>query len=113
MVDATFVHNGDTVLYVPAADVAAGDMIRIGSFLGIAHVPIPAGTYGALRTHGVYDVRKAADASTGVMFALGDQVFWDTTNHQAVTTSGSTTVLLGVCVEAAAKEDGHVRVRIG
>ena len=86
--DARYVQRGDAVDYTPMADVAAGDVVALGTkFFGVAKLDIKAGELGALALTGVYEMTKAA----GVAFALGSEVAWDRTNKKAVApgTSGS------------------------
>jgi len=53
---ATFVHDGNTIDYTPATDVAAGDVVVQGELIGVAKVPIPADKLGALAVTGVFDL---------------------------------------------------------
>lgn len=46
--------EGKYLDYTPVADVAAGQAVKIGSWVGIADNAIPANTKGALRFRGVY-----------------------------------------------------------
>lgn len=46
--------EGKYMDYTPVADVAAGQAVKIGSWVGIADNPIPANTKGALRFRGIY-----------------------------------------------------------
>ena len=82
MAEATFVHDGDAVDYTPAADVAAGEVVVQDTLVGVAKVPIPAGTLGALAVRGVFDVAK--DGAT--VFSAGQLVYWDDTSDLAVDT---------------------------
>ena len=41
---AIFVYEGKSIDYVPAADVAAGDVVVIGDIVGVAQFDIPEGT---------------------------------------------------------------------
>lgn len=105
-----FVQDGKSLNYTPGTDVSAGDIVIRGGtdglLLGIAKLDIPAHTPGALATEGVYEVVKGASVS----FATGAPVYWDDTNHIAV--SGTTgTVYIGKAVEAATATAASVAVQ--
>ncbi|MGL6193788.1 MAG: DUF2190 family protein [Thermoguttaceae bacterium] len=106
--NAIFRHRGITIDYTPTADVTAGDIVSEGGINGVANNDIPANTLGALAVVGVFDVEK----KTGDAFAFGDTVNWDKVNKQALKTTGSNIVKLGVAVEAAIGTDPVVRVRL-
>lgn len=83
-------HAGETILYTPGADVAAGDVVVQGSMAGIALRAIPANTQGALTIEGSFIFPKAA--SDGGM-AVGTLAYWDATNHVATATASGNTYL--------------------
>jgi predicted RecA/RadA family phage recombinase len=56
MAQAIFVHDGGTIDYTPATNVAAGDVVVQGDLVGVAKLDIPAGQLGALAVEGVFDV---------------------------------------------------------
>lgn len=103
----TFVHDGSSIDYTPAADVAAGDVVVQEDLVGVAKVPIAAGKPGALAVEGVFDFPKAA----GSAIAAGATCYWDATNKRATTTATGNK-LLGKCVKAAANSDTTVRLRL-
>lgn len=113
--DAKFVSLGNTVDHTPSGAVAAGDVVVVGSIVGIAQRPIDAGALGALTIAGVFDVAKKQEA-----FATpGAQVFWDadgdaygntTTGTGAATATGTGNTFMGYILEAAAELDTTVRV---
>lgn len=105
--DAFYLQRGDSIDYTPATDIAAGSVVIEGDLIGVANIPIPAGTLGAINVVGVFDVVKGTAA-----FTLGAKVYWDATAGQAVTTATGT-VLIGVAVREAVADDDTVRVRIG
>lgn len=106
---ATFIQDGDSLDYTPAADVVAGAVVVQNDLIGVAVRPIPANTLGALTVEGVFDVPKASGASTAI--AAGANVYWSVANQQATTTA-SGNKLLGKTVRAAADADTTVRVRL-
>ena len=73
---ATLYHGTDVrmVDYTPSADVAAGDIIQIGTTQFIAHLDIADGTLGALAAGG--GVYKAAPAAATAL-TEGVPCYWD------------------------------------
>lgn len=107
MAKAVYVQGGTTIDYIPAADVAAGDVVVSGKLVGIAYKPIPAGTRWGLAVWGVYRVAKDGTALT-----FGQEVYWDDANKLATATAQGNT-FMGLAVEAAAAGDATVLVRLG
>lgn len=56
---AKFRYQGDTIPYTPVSDVVAGQLVKVGTKLGIADNDIPANKKGALRVNGVIEVEMA------------------------------------------------------
>jgi len=111
MAQATFRHDGTSIDYMPAADVAAGDVVVQGELVGVAKLDIKANTLGALAVAGVFDFAKATGAGTAI--TAGANVYWDDTNNVATTSAGGgANKLIGKCVKAAADADTTVRVRM-
>ncbi len=114
MFKARFVQTGNAVDYTANADIAAGDVVAVGEFVGIAKIDIPANTSGALATTGVFEVVKAAEKE----FNLGDPVYWSGTEATSDTDNGKTDAekvaytKLGVCIEACAADSETVLVRL-
>lgn len=103
--------NGNPLMvdHTPSSAVAVGDIVVLTDAIRIAHSAIAANELGALAAGGgVYDVLKAGGA--GEVFTEGDTVFWDDTNNVAVTTVGTSNVVIGLAVAAAADADTSVRV---
>lgn len=104
---AKFLYDGNSIDYIPAADVAAGDVVVIGDIVGVAPFDIPAGALGAVALTGVWETVKDAAAIT-----MGAKVYWNATDGKATATAGSNK-LLGYAVAAAAADGETVQVRIG
>ena len=87
---ATFRHGNPLMIdHTPVGAIAAGDIVALGTHLGICHNPIPAGVLGALSIgKGVYRVLK--DTS---VFAAGDPVYSDATAHRGSSTASGNTLL--------------------
>lgn len=103
MFKAKYVQRGETIDYIPAADVNAGDVVQVGTIVGIAKLDIKAGALGALAIVGAYDFVKGTGA-----IAFGAPLYWD---GEKATTS-QTDTYLGIAIAAAKSEDGTVRAVI-
>ena len=110
---ATFVQEGTSVDYTPSSDVAAGQVVVQNSLIGIAKVPIPAHTLGALATAGVFDVVK----ETGALNA-GAALYWDVDGDPqggeagtgAATATSTANSFAGFVLTAAGSADETVRM---
>jgi predicted RecA/RadA family phage recombinase len=115
MAQAIYVQDDETIDYSPSSEVAVGDVVVQGNFVGVARKPIPAATLGSLAVEGVFDVVKAAVAFTG-----GAAVYWDedgnpvggTAGTGAATTAASGNKFMGFTVVAASETAGTVRVSL-
>lgn len=105
--NARYIQRGDSIDHTPTADVAAGDIVKLGKLVGIAKLDIKAGELGALALTGVYEVAKG-DA----VFAVGDEVGWDAVSSKAVIASTAGCTKLGYAIGAAAAGDAFVNVRL-
>jgi hypothetical protein len=96
--------------HAPVSALAAGDIVHLGNgLIGIANRAIAAAEQDALdiSPNSVYRVKKAV--GTGVVFAQGDEVFWDTVAETAVVDSNANTVRFGQAVQASVTGDDHVK----
>jgi predicted RecA/RadA family phage recombinase len=109
MAQAVFVHEGCSIDYMPAADVAAGDVVVQGDLVGVAKLDIKSNKLGALAVEGVFDFAKATGVGTAI--AAGAIVYWnDAANVATATAAGNKQI--GKVVKAAADADATVRVRM-
>ncbi|OQB80317.1 MAG: hypothetical protein BWX88_04604 [Planctomycetes bacterium ADurb.Bin126] len=108
---ATFIHDGNSIDYTPAADTAAGAVVVQGELIGVARAPIAASAIGSLSVNGVFDFPKAAGVGTAI--AAGANCYWDVADSQAKTDAeGGANKLIGKCVKAAGDADTTVRIRL-
>jgi predicted RecA/RadA family phage recombinase len=105
---ATFVHDESTIDFLPAVDVAAGEVVVLGDLAGITKGPIAANTLGSLSISGVFDLPKASESA----FAPGDNGYWDAVAEQVVASPGFANAYLGKVVRSAASGDATVRIRL-
>jgi len=103
---------GDSIDHTPDSDVAAGQVVLIGTtFVAIAPVAIASGVKGAVNARGIWNVPK--DNSD---VAKGDPLYWDANGSPVggtalsgaftKTTSGNT--FAGIAMEAAGTTVGDV-----
>lgn len=100
---ASYVQDGDILDYTPAAAVAAGEVVVIGSLVGVAPRPIAANVMGALAVEGVYEIPCA----TGATGAQGSAINYYATSGVA---HASTGVAAGKLAKARLAADASVHV---
>ena len=104
---AKFIQDGESVDYTPGSAVAAGEVVVQNDLVGVAPVPIPANTQGALAVEGVHAFPKATGGGTAI--AAGVTCYWHSTVANATSAGG---VLIGKAVLAAADADATVRIKL-
>lgn len=108
---ATYIHEGNSIDYTPAADITAGEVVVQGELVGVAKIDIKANTLGALAVTGVYDFPKATGASSAI--AEGIDVYWDESAKQATADSNAgANKRIGRTIASASDDDAVVRVRM-
>jgi len=105
MATAVRFQEGCYIDYTPGSAVAAGDVVVVGTLVGIADEAIDANRKGALAISGVYKIAKEATATE---FAAGAAVYWDAADGECNTDSGNP--FIGKAIAAAAATDTHVYV---
>lgn len=105
---------GNTIDYTPAADVAAGAVVNIGTIPMIAPVAIVDSVKGQLAMTGVWRVPQKAEIQTA-----GDAVYWDSigdpyggTSGTGAATGTSSLYIMGVVAETTAATDTYVKVAL-
>lgn len=105
----TFVKNGGILSLTPAADVASGIGYLFGAGLfGIATQAVASGSEGEFITEGVVTIGK----TSALAIAVGDRVFWDSTN-KVVNKTTTAQQCVGVAVEAAGNPSSTVKIKLG
>ena len=105
--------DGNTIDYTPGSAVTAGDVVVLGSIVGIATQDIAASVKGSLSLDGVFFVPKI----TGVN-AVGTLIYWDPTGDPVGGTAGSGAATstagslkqMGYVAVASLSADTHVQV---
>ena len=102
-----FVQRGDTLDVTAAAAVASGDVVVIGSIIGVSNVDAEIGDSFALDVVGVFTLPK----TSALAISVGDVLYYDAAN-KVVNKTASGTTKIGVAVTAAANPSPSVNVRL-
>lgn len=107
---ARYIQRGESIDYTPEADVASGDIVKVGGLVGVAKLDIKAGELGALALVGVYEI-----ATNGTAIAAGDIVSVDPATGKTCAADAAGAVKFGHAVAAvdAAGLVVHVRLAQG
>lgn len=108
MTQAKYVQRGETIDFVnnTSADISAGEVVEIGTRIGVAATFIPVGHKGALNVLGVYDI----PALTTEALTVGQAVYYKDGKIQATETDATPA---GWVVEPKAQTAAIARVKIG
>ncbi len=102
-----FVQRGDTLDVTAAAAVASGDVVVIGSIIGVSNVDAEIGDSFALDVVGVFTLPK----TSALAISVGDVLYYDAAN-KVVNKTASGNTKIGVAVTAAANPSASVNVRL-
>lgn len=102
-----FVQVGDDVTVAAPAAVSSGDVVKVGSILGVAKHDAESGADVVLATRGVWTVGKV----TGAGWSVGDKLYFVAASS-LLSTSASGNTLIGVALAAAASGDATGVVRL-
>jgi predicted RecA/RadA family phage recombinase len=111
---ALFVGEGRTIDYTPVAATKAGTVVNRGTIPMIVPSDIEAGELGCLAASGLWKVPQV-----GEVFAVGDDVYWDSTGNPYGGTAGSgcakstaSAYLMGTAAAVSAATDTYVLVNL-
>jgi predicted RecA/RadA family phage recombinase len=113
---ATYVSPGNQMQYKPTSPVAAGDVVVLGSVVGVATAAIAANVLGDLTIEGVFNFPKAVTSTSAL--GPGVKVYWDPVNQVVTSTAGQLKVAgytvpkAGSPTVAAAVADTTVGVKL-
>ena len=102
---ASYVQDGDLLDHTPASAVAAGEVVVIGSLVGVAPRAIAANALGSLAIEGVWEMPCA----TGATGAQGSAINWYATSGVAHASTGTAA---GYLAKARAAGDSTVHVKL-
>lgn len=103
-----FIQKGGTLTATAPVDgVVSGQAVLLGSIIGVCVTDAAEGDPVEVNVCGVYSLPKA----TGQAWAVGDALYWDTTNS-VFTTDDTETAVAAYAAAAAASGDttGHVKL---
>ena len=104
---ARYIQRGESIDFTPDADVAAGDIVKIGGLVGVAKLDIKAGELGALALVGIYEI-----ATSGTAIAAGDVVSVDPATGKTCAADAAGAVKFGHAVASASASELTVSVRL-
>ena len=112
MAKAIYVQKGKNIDYTNGGEAAIEylDIVPMVSMIGVALEEIAVGETGAVATEEVFEL--PAESGTGLTFAVGDVVYYDTTNEY-VTKTATDNIPAGVAVAAKAATVAVALIKIG
>ena len=105
-VKAIYYQRGETLGYIPEEAMEAGEVVPLGTRIGIAAAPTPAGELGHIHVTGVFILDKAAEE-----IKMGTAVYYDAAADSVTATEGSN-VPAGYAAADAATADATVLVKL-
>ena len=84
---ATYYQRGETLDYTAAKKLEAGDVVSLGSRIGVAAEPVSAGQVGHVHVVGVFAMTKANTEE----IKLGTAVYYDAAAEAITTTADGNT----------------------
>ncbi len=106
-----YVQSGNNItVAAPVGGVTSGQLVVIGSLIGVASTTQPAGSPVEVITSGVFELpAKPTDE-----VSVGDLLYWDATNGYLTKTAGTgSKPLVGAAVAAKAASATTVRCKLG
>ena len=104
---ATYYQRGETLDYTAAKKLEAGDVVSLGSRIGVAAEAIPAGQLGHLHVVGVFAMAKANTEE----IKLGTAVYYDA-EAEAITATADGNTPAGYAAADAATNATSVLVKL-
>jgi predicted RecA/RadA family phage recombinase len=105
---ARFVQHGDVIAFTNGGTArAAGEMVAIGSIVGMTTHPVAANAVGSLQIEGVVEAEKSA---TSVDIAAGAAVYLNSSGLINTTASGNT--FAGHAIAASGNGPANVLVKL-
>lgn len=104
-----YIEAGDTLTVpAPSGGVVSGDIVIIGTLIGIATTTAAVGVNVAVKISGVFELAKVSAQA----WTIGAPIYWDGTAKLATTVSSANTAI-GYATEVAANPSAVGRVRLG
>lgn len=108
--DTNYVQRGESLDYVNsgAAQIDAGDIVVIGTKIGVAGCDIPVGAKGSLHVEGVFEFPEKSGESA---INMGAAVYYDATAG-AITATSTSNTLAGYAAAPAGAGATKILVKI-
>lgn len=103
----TFIEDGDVLELVASGTIASGDIVLVGSLLGVAHMAAVLNDKLSVSMRGVFTLPKL----TGTAWAEGDDLYYDSSAVKVTKVSQGNTYA-GIAAAAAASGDATGSVLI-
>ena len=110
-VGSTNEKKGDYLEYTAPYDIAAGAVVVIGSFVGIAPMPIPSGQTGVVQVEGGVELPKPSAGAGAQTIAQGATVYF-ATGASGIATTNVTGVKAGYAMAQAVTGSATVAVKL-
>ena len=101
-----YIQEGEVWPFTATANVASGDLVAVGSVVGVAITDVANGASGLIQTEGVFEVGKETGA-----ISQGDALYLKATTGK-VTTASEGNVLVGYAFASALSAGITVEVKI-
>ena len=107
---AKFIQDGKIIDYknIGSSKINYGDVIKLGTHVGIAAEDIHVGETGGVRVEGIFEMEAVSPAE----FNLGDTLYLDDSN-KATNVQGRLTIVIGYAVTTKASSETVVKVKLG
>lgn len=103
-----FVQLGDVITVPAPAPVTSGELVVVGSLIGVAQKAAANGEDVALLTEGVISYAKVS----ALAIAIGDKLYYDAAND-VVNKTASGNTLVGVAVAVSANPSPTAKFKLG
>lgn len=101
-----YIQQGDIMPFTAAAAVTSGDLVKVGSVIGVSVTTVAQGDTGAAQIVGVFEVGKEA-----VAIDQGDALYYKSATGK-VTTASTGNTFAGYAFASAAAGDSTVHIKI-
>lgn len=114
MSKAVYIQKGESLDYKNSTEaaIAAGDIVMLGSVMGVASCDIPVGAVGSMHVEGVYKLPKTSENA----ITMGTVVYYDGTGITEAANDGESEptayTAVGYAAADAATGDTEIAVKI-
>ncbi len=102
-----YIQDGNHINHTPGSAVTSGQVVLVGTKIGVAIADIAANDTGALRVVGVFSLTKLSTDNV----TKGAALYWDNANSRLTTTASGNTYA-GWATEAAGSGVATVNIKI-